>query len=1177
MAADSRKTRKSNFSAEEKDVLISTVMHNYDILYGETSKSYYHKEARNQVWNIVLEEVNKVSLEKRTLAEVKNKWKKCQHNVNKTDESVDNSSYTEYDDLDSMPLQQRLSQNSNQNTSLSSGDVSSGAVQEPVLQSQPISPTKLKVTRQGAKPSVNNYPKDPPPILIPEKICLKWDSHHVNMQLTFPNLLLKEQYVDATLVSEGKTLKCHRMILSSCSSYFEEVLSEISPLQHPVLFMKDTPFWILKALCDFMYSGEVHILQDKLDELLAVANTLKIKGLTETKNTQENNKIPVPLVIKEEKDAVPCQIIKKEPPKETEKTQKIEQHPQENRNRRKEDKKSKHQSNQNIKDPVMEESTSKSVSKLLQKVVPKVVQKMLPKASNQRSSVKGVSKTSTSKNSRDGSKKNDKQKRECSPPKDKEKDKPLKKNAHINDPLDLLEPVYEEIAKEEPANVPTKNVNPVKLKEQKSFSLKKGIRKIKEDTATSRKKVKKRRYADYVEGREESPSPTFQSRKGTRSRPNVKIPKFFHTTFEDSPSKEHPIETTIVRVPHTDQNDPLIGAEINSIKAEPVDVEENTIEVEENMVNFIAQEITSQEGEEIIGSYDSPIVNIQREGKRNTPNIFKKILVTDPVIMAVHTVTESHHQSTVGLLNINEENVQLVDIAKISAQQTESVNSADNLEVMQDKTSLIKITNVQSIADNVKNEAMDSNSVPPEEDLRPPIANEEFQENRDHTEKYYNEENEETVQRFCTEEGSKEMHEELEENGDQIEKEFFTEHGNKEIGAEELPDNMEHPVECSQIENESAKCKEDGNKEIVNEELERNIDHPEKYCPVENELVQSEENVEKIFTEDGNKETFDEDIEGNKDRPEKHCQVENESSQNDENFLGSNKDGDIDVPMDTGESELLNFPIDGAVSESQNSGVVGSSLGSLTSHIDMLTFNSPIDDLNTNKNTEVSHFEALETVVLNQKTEEEVNLFREEIHQTLADKSVKETGKIDEDSLVPMGTEDQAIRDSENLHDSTGLNENSVNDTDISSIPETSTKVGLSTDSKGTQEPKRHDINDITSNKKLPVVPNESESCENDQNLQETVTKSDDSFTCPNSNLEEKLLAFSPEPDACTSTSVKCTVQDENKLEESLLEMEEDVIMTDASNVNRGADVDPEKTLEMIVNDLNASLGTSHD
>ncbi|KAF2891275.1 hypothetical protein ILUMI_14898, partial [Ignelater luminosus] len=65
------------------------------------------------------------------------------------------------------------------------------------------------------------------------------------------------------------------MILSSCSTYFEEILSGITPLQHPVIILKGTPFWILKALIDFMYAGEINIDQNKLPELLDVAELLK--------------------------------------------------------------------------------------------------------------------------------------------------------------------------------------------------------------------------------------------------------------------------------------------------------------------------------------------------------------------------------------------------------------------------------------------------------------------------------------------------------------------------------------------------------------------------------------------------------------------------------------------------------------------------------------------------------------------------------------------------------------------------------------------------------------------------------------------------------------------------------------------------------------------------------------
>lgn len=97
-----------------------------------------------------------------------------------------------------MPLEQRLK----------SPVLPSTSEQEQILHSHPLSPTKLKVTRQTKPKDLSPKPLSPPPM---EEICLKWNSHHGNMQSMFPALLLKEQYVDATLVADGQTLKCHRV------------------------------------------------------------------------------------------------------------------------------------------------------------------------------------------------------------------------------------------------------------------------------------------------------------------------------------------------------------------------------------------------------------------------------------------------------------------------------------------------------------------------------------------------------------------------------------------------------------------------------------------------------------------------------------------------------------------------------------------------------------------------------------------------------------------------------------------------------------------------------------------------------------------------------------------------------------------------------------------------------
>ncbi|XP_014226965.1 BMP-2-inducible protein kinase-like isoform X4 [Trichogramma pretiosum] len=116
------------------------------------------------------------------------------------------------------------------------------------------------------------------PVLPPAEVCLKWNSYHSNMQNSFPTLLDSEDFVDVTLACEGRSIKCHKMILSSCSDYLAQLLRE-NPCQHPIIVMRDLKFWEVEALVKFMYRGEVNVVHDKLPQLLLAAETLQIKGL----------------------------------------------------------------------------------------------------------------------------------------------------------------------------------------------------------------------------------------------------------------------------------------------------------------------------------------------------------------------------------------------------------------------------------------------------------------------------------------------------------------------------------------------------------------------------------------------------------------------------------------------------------------------------------------------------------------------------------------------------------------------------------------------------------------------------------------------------------------------------------------------------------------------------------
>ncbi|KAK0078674.1 hypothetical protein PV325_002206 [Microctonus aethiopoides] len=111
--------------------------------------------------------------------------------------------------------------------------------------------------------------------------CLRWNNHQLNMLTVFDELLQNEAFTDVALgVDEGIFVKCHRMILAACSSYFQKLFVEI-PCKNPIIILKDVKYTQIKAILEYMYRGEVSIAQDQLSTLLEIAECLKIKGLVE--------------------------------------------------------------------------------------------------------------------------------------------------------------------------------------------------------------------------------------------------------------------------------------------------------------------------------------------------------------------------------------------------------------------------------------------------------------------------------------------------------------------------------------------------------------------------------------------------------------------------------------------------------------------------------------------------------------------------------------------------------------------------------------------------------------------------------------------------------------------------------------------------------------------------------
>ena len=124
-----------------------------------------------------------------------------------------------------------------------------------------------------------------------EKLCLQWNKFKDNVVSSFGSLREDQDFPDVTLACEdGKHIEAHRIILASSSPFFENLL-RISKHSHPLIYMRGVRSEVLNAFLDFLYFGEVKVFQESLDYFLAIAEELKLKGLTlENLNVDEGTK-----------------------------------------------------------------------------------------------------------------------------------------------------------------------------------------------------------------------------------------------------------------------------------------------------------------------------------------------------------------------------------------------------------------------------------------------------------------------------------------------------------------------------------------------------------------------------------------------------------------------------------------------------------------------------------------------------------------------------------------------------------------------------------------------------------------------------------------------------------------------------------------------------------------------
>eukprot|EP00090_Calanus_glacialis_P020966 TRINITY_DN3236_c0_g1_i2.p1 TRINITY_DN3236_c0_g1~~TRINITY_DN3236_c0_g1_i2.p1 ORF type:complete len:356 (-),score=72.40 TRINITY_DN3236_c0_g1_i2:70-1137(-) len=132
-----------------------------------------------------------------------------------------------------------------------------------------------------------------------EKFCLRWNDFESNISVAFRELRDDKDFFDVTLACDDEQISAHKVILSACSPFFRNILRR-NPHQHPLLYLKGVKYTDLQSVLNFMYHGEVNVAQEELNSFLAVAEDLRVKGLTQNQggasSAARRPKTPPPVI-----------------------------------------------------------------------------------------------------------------------------------------------------------------------------------------------------------------------------------------------------------------------------------------------------------------------------------------------------------------------------------------------------------------------------------------------------------------------------------------------------------------------------------------------------------------------------------------------------------------------------------------------------------------------------------------------------------------------------------------------------------------------------------------------------------------------------------------------------------------------------------------------------------------
>ena len=134
-----------------------------------------------------------------------------------------------------------------------------------------------------------------------EDFRLKWNDHHSVFFTSAEQLCHGDHLTDVTLSCGTKEFSAHKLVLSICSTYFNQLFAPRPEGQQgrqrsrrpadsaAIVYLKDVDSKHMELLLNYMYRGEINVEEKELMGLLATAKGLQIKGLTESDTEEDEN------------------------------------------------------------------------------------------------------------------------------------------------------------------------------------------------------------------------------------------------------------------------------------------------------------------------------------------------------------------------------------------------------------------------------------------------------------------------------------------------------------------------------------------------------------------------------------------------------------------------------------------------------------------------------------------------------------------------------------------------------------------------------------------------------------------------------------------------------------------------------------------------------------------------